>query len=240
MSEQLLPSNATRQEKALEQTSARIDDVPVHVGDLWSPERCPAHLLPWLAHALSVDEWDSTWPESIQRTVIAESVPTHRVKGTAGAVKSALTALNAHVELTEWWQNGGVPHTAELLALTRKNLDMNGNTLLTPELQAQLWRIVSATKPIRSNVNLKVGVQQDSNTGVASAVTCNSVQRVQLNCAPENTLDASTCNVHIAGASMTTNHATLSAAPDTNLSTDTVCAMAVHSLTTQSTRMVCL
>ncbi|KZN57479.1 tail protein [Pseudoalteromonas luteoviolacea CPMOR-1] len=229
MSEQLLPSNATQQEKALEQVSARIDDVPVQVCDLWSPERCPAHLLPWLAHALSVDEWDSTWHESIQRTVIAESVPTHRIKGTAGAVKRALTALNAHIELEEWWQNGGVPHTAKLIALVRNNLNQTGDSLLTPELQAQLWRIVAAIKPARSHIDFNVGVQMDQHISIASATTSCNVQRMDFTGGPDNTLYASSHVVQSATSNIANSRAELTGAPDNALHTSSHVIQSAHS-----------
>ncbi|KAF7783652.1 hypothetical protein PRUB_a3481 [Pseudoalteromonas rubra] len=81
-----------------------------------------------------MDSWDSLWPEQVQRQVIADSVPNHRIKGTVGAIKQSLHSLNASVELTEWWQTGGVPHSAELLALAHENLDPQGSTLLTRPL----------------------------------------------------------------------------------------------------------
>jgi phage tail P2-like protein len=81
----LLPPNASPQEAAIEAATARIADVPVPNASLWTPATCPAALLPWLAWALSVDEWDGTWPEERQRAVIAASVGVHRRKGTRGA-----------------------------------------------------------------------------------------------------------------------------------------------------------
>ena len=86
----LLPSNATPLERALASVLARISDVPVPIADLWSPARCPVALLPWLAWALSVDEWDSGWTEEVQRDVIAASVDIHRHKGTIWAMRRAL------------------------------------------------------------------------------------------------------------------------------------------------------
>ena len=88
----LLPPNATPQETAIEAATARIADVPVPNASLWTPATCPAALLPWLAWALSVDDWDGTWPEARQRAVIAASVGVHRRKGTRGAVVAALAA----------------------------------------------------------------------------------------------------------------------------------------------------
>jgi phage tail P2-like protein len=89
----LLPQNRTGQEHAIEQTQAgRIAGMDVPVDRLWNPATCPAALLPWLAWALSVDEWDDAWPEETKRRVIADSVTVHRVKGTVGAVRRALAA----------------------------------------------------------------------------------------------------------------------------------------------------
>jgi phage tail P2-like protein len=89
----LLPPNRTGQEHAIEQTqAARIAGMDVPVDRLWNPSTCPAALLPWLAWALSVDEWDDAWPEETKRRVIADSVTVHRVKGTVGAVRRALAA----------------------------------------------------------------------------------------------------------------------------------------------------
>lgn len=176
MSESLLPCQASEFEQALDKAGSRISQVPVPISQIWDPWRCPAHFLPWLADGLSVDSWDSLWPEHIQRQVIADSVPNHRIKGTVGAIKQSLNSLNASVELQEWWQTGGVPHSAELLALAHDNLDPQGNTLLTPKLQAQLWQTVAATKPCRSQIQFSVGVMQHKTLGLASGANSLSAQ----------------------------------------------------------------
>lgn len=90
MSDALLPPNATANERALAWATAPHVPVPEH---LFDPERCPKHLLPWLAHALSVDVWEPGWPEEMKRTVIRESVMVHRKKGTKGSIRRALSAL---------------------------------------------------------------------------------------------------------------------------------------------------
>jgi phage tail P2-like protein len=88
----LLPPNATPVERGFEAAGARITALPVPVRDTWNPATCPATLLPWLAWALSVDNWDPTWTEGQQRAVIAASVAVHRRKGTVAAVREALAA----------------------------------------------------------------------------------------------------------------------------------------------------
>ena len=89
----LLPLNATPQERALSLTTARAGAVPVPVGELWDPYTCPLAVLPWLAWSLAVDPWDSTWTEGQKRNAIAESIAVHRVKGTIGALIRALQAI---------------------------------------------------------------------------------------------------------------------------------------------------
>ena len=86
----LLPSNRGRAEEALARAVADGTDIPVPIDTLWSADRCPAHLLPWLAWALSVDEWDAAWSDDTKRAVIRASVGVHRRKGTPGAVMDAL------------------------------------------------------------------------------------------------------------------------------------------------------
>lgn len=88
----ILPPNATDLEGSIEQVLVPATSVHVPVGDLWNPETCPPHLLPWLAWALSVDEWDSGWSETTKRRTLMGSIGVHRSKGTVSAVKKALAA----------------------------------------------------------------------------------------------------------------------------------------------------
>ena len=98
----LLPPNRTPLEAALDRTTSRLGDVPVPIKDLWSPNRCPVALLPWLAWALSVDEWDSDWPEARKREAIAASIEFHRYKGTVWSVREALRRIGyKEVEIEE-------------------------------------------------------------------------------------------------------------------------------------------
>ena len=156
----LLPNNATPQELALEQTTARGADVGAPIRPLWNPATCPAALLPWLAWALSVDEWEPTLTEAQQRAVIAASVGVHRRKGTVGAVRDAIAAAGlGDATLTERFgrrfydgsrdHDGAVDHDepdhwAEYrLELARP---------ITIAQAAQVRRIVAAIAPLRSHL----------------------------------------------------------------------------------------
>ena len=105
----LLPPNRTALEHALEQVSARLSDLPVPIGDLWNPQRCPEALLPWLAWAVSVVRWDADWPPDTKRAVIAHSAEMHRLNGTRAAVRGALDDVGAVYDLEE--NPGGAHHT---------------------------------------------------------------------------------------------------------------------------------
>lgn len=99
----LLPPNATALESAME--AAIVEPaLPVPLRDLWNPQTCPEHLLPWLAWSLSVDNWDSTWPVATRRAVVANAIAVHRRKGTVAAVRAAISAFGANMALREWWE----------------------------------------------------------------------------------------------------------------------------------------
>jgi phage tail P2-like protein len=99
----LLPDNATRAERAVsEAVAARLSAITTPLRQLWDPETCRADLLPWLAWALSVDDWDPIWPEATRRAAVAESIEIHRRKGTPWAVKQSLIRLGfTYVEILE-------------------------------------------------------------------------------------------------------------------------------------------
>ncbi len=146
----LLPPNSTPLERALERATAPGLDPDV-IRTLWNPATCPAHLLPWLAWAVSVDEWDDSWDEGTQRRVIAASIPIHRRKGTVAAVRAALTVLGHRVHLVEWWKQTprGVPHTA----LAEIEIDNRGLDDLT---LAGLEQRIRSVKPARSHITVRL------------------------------------------------------------------------------------
>lgn len=90
----LLPRNRTAVELQLEQTLAVKHSLDTDIiRKLHEPSECPMALLPWLAFALSLDEWDDNWSEAVKRQYISDSIVIHKHKGTAYAIKTALQAL---------------------------------------------------------------------------------------------------------------------------------------------------
>ncbi|MCG9106307.1 phage tail protein I [Laribacter hongkongensis] len=104
MPDSLLPPNASRLEHAVAGTLAVAMVLPVPLRDLWSPDRCPEPLLPYLAWAWSVDRWDSRWPVATRRKVVADAFAVHQRKGTIDAVRRVVEPFGYLIEVVEWWQ----------------------------------------------------------------------------------------------------------------------------------------
>ena len=101
----LLPPNATAQERALANTIARISNVPLAARKMWNPDTIPANLLPWMAWAFSVDDWNNNWTEQEKRNVIKNSLFVHKHKGTLAAIKRAVEPLGYIIRIVEWWED---------------------------------------------------------------------------------------------------------------------------------------
>lgn len=90
--ETLLPPASTPLERALSRTLGRFDP-PRIIPELWNADTCPASLLPYLAWAVAVDEWDQDWAKEKKRAVIKEAREIHRKKGTPLAIRRALASV---------------------------------------------------------------------------------------------------------------------------------------------------
>ena len=115
----LLPPNARKIELDIEQLSARLHGSALPITSLWDPLSCEAHILPWMAWAFSIDDWNPGWSEDAKRHAIAASISVHRQKGTIGAVRRALAAAgfgDAQVIERYGWEfyNGTVTHDGSI------------------------------------------------------------------------------------------------------------------------------
>lgn len=143
----LLPHNATAQERAISEAVARLGAVPTPIRDVWNADTCPPALLAWLAWAFSVDQWDASWTVAQQREVIRRSVEVHRYKGTIGAVRDALAALLIDAQVQEWFNQtpAADPYTFRLLL----EVDQAGIDQATA---AALLGVIERTKNLRSHL----------------------------------------------------------------------------------------
>ena len=130
----LLPPNATEFERALEAALAQDIDIPIR--KLWSSADCPAALLPYLAWALGVEEWDPDWPLAVRRAAVANAIAVHREKGTLAGLKRVLDTAGAEYEYVE--RPAGVPMTAKLSIL-------NSNAVYLPDVARAVNRVKRAS-----------------------------------------------------------------------------------------------
>jgi len=145
----LLPFNALPAERAMSLSTARVGEVPVVIGDLYNPATCPSALLPWLAWAESVDEWDSNWTEAQKRAVIAASRAVHEKKGTIGALRLAIEALGSDITVEEWFEQvpPGDPYTFRVMLI----IDQEVTNAAAIE---RIERVVLSAKNLRSHAEI--------------------------------------------------------------------------------------
>jgi Phage tail protein (Tail_P2_I) len=93
----ILAPNATEYERVLASQVDRLLDLNIPIRELWDPWHCPENLLPYLAWALSVDLWDPEWPVTKRRSVIANSIKHHRLKGTLTGIEAYLDLIDSKV-----------------------------------------------------------------------------------------------------------------------------------------------
>lgn len=163
MSDHLLPPSATELLRQLSQSAGRATDLQVAIRDAWSPDRCPSHMLPWLAWAVGVEEWDVRWTDAQKRAAIASSLSVKRTKGTIGAVTAAVESLGLGVQVIEWFNQvpAGEPYTFDLvIAADQAGFDQ--------EQWSLLLALISRTKNVRSHLDELV-LNVDSSTVLYTA-----------------------------------------------------------------------
>lgn len=161
----LLPLNATDQERAISEATGR--DVPVVVRETWNPDTCPLALLPWLAWAFNVDTWDASWTEAQKRGVIKNSVAVHKKKGTIGALRAAMDGLGYDVTVTEWFQKtpAGDPYTFRV-GLNVEQVGIQSNAAL-----GKIVDVANSVKNLRSYLE-GVDIRALTNGGMYYAARC--------------------------------------------------------------------
>lgn len=148
MSNGLLPSNSTPLEVALEEALSRFSDIPVDIRTLWNADTIPIALLPWLAWAYSVDEWDTAWSEQQKRQTVKTALEVQRIKGTIGAVKTALGALGIDIRVQEWFNQtpAGDPYTFQVHVETTQ-------IPVTKETLFKALQVIDVAKNLRSHLS---------------------------------------------------------------------------------------
>ncbi len=162
----VLPPNKTAIETSIEETGSHIDTLDVVIDTLWDPDHCPEAFLPWLAWSFSVDTWDPAWPIDVKRKVISESFDVHRRKGTRGAIRRALEAMDLDlIKITEWFEEN--PQQDPFTFRVEVGTISRG---LTDQERDQILETIMATKNVRSHLNdLRIYLQQMSTAPILGA-----------------------------------------------------------------------
>jgi len=144
-SKNLLPPNATKLENDIADViAARIENIPNPIRDIADPMKCHRDLLPWLAWAYSVDQWEVEWTDDIKRNVIAESIEIHRRKGTSGAIERIFDIVALpKAELLEWFEYNGEPYFFKIAI-------EHGDMTYTERVLRRMTRLITIHKNVRS------------------------------------------------------------------------------------------
>jgi len=153
----LLPPNASAVERALEASTARLSGVPVTLRQLVDPWTCPLHILPYLAWALSIDTWDSDWPEAVKRARVAQAISIQRRKGTASSVRDVVRSFGGSLAIREWWEMTprGDPHTFQIVLSLTGIVRGSRTAAYTDAVIAEIQR----TKPVRSHFTFTQAIE---------------------------------------------------------------------------------
>ena len=149
----LVPPGSSALDRRLAEACGDISTVPVPLRELWNPDTCPEHLLPWLAWSFSVDRWDEAWPEAVKRQVVRDAYFIHRQKGTIAAVRRVVEPFGFLIRVIEWWQSGETPGTFRL------DIGVQDQGI-TEETYQELERLIAGAKPVsRHLVGLSINLQ---------------------------------------------------------------------------------
>ena len=158
----LLPPNATPLERVLAKACV-MPHTPEEIRKLWNPMTCPERLLPWLAWAWSVDDWDPAWNETQQRAMVSGSIRLHKKKGTSWAVREAL--LRSGLESVRVREKPAGAHWAEFdvdIAVVDRPLTqeaMDRATDLISEYKAQRSVLRTLRTSLQNNAGFFIGFQ---------------------------------------------------------------------------------
>lgn len=156
-----LLSYSTPFERALELSVERAFSVETPVRDVINPEAAAPGLLPWIAFAVSVDNWRPDWTDAQKRAAIGVSIYVKRHKGTIGAVRAAVGAVMDGAVVREF--GPAKPFRGEVL-LNVHSADFNENTV------DEMVRVVDSSKNLRTQMDLRLFFAGTAPVGVGAAM----------------------------------------------------------------------
>ena len=174
MSKSLLPINASQLLKDLENSSLKAISLEALNRYVTNPDLAPDNILPWLAWAVSVDDWSDNWPKVIKREMIKNSISLHQIKGTKRAIQKALEIIGVAGEIALWWELNPrmTPHSFNITAYLNDNINEGADVIIGLDTQQKLINLIENVKPARSHFNFKLGARFESQIsyGVSSKI----------------------------------------------------------------------
>ena len=174
MSKSLLQINASQLLKDLESSSLKATSLEALNRYITNPDLAPDNILPWLAWAVSVDDWSDNWPKVIKREMIKNSISLHQIKGTKRAIQKALEIIGVAGEIALWWELNPrmTPHSFNITAYLNDNINEYADVIIGLDTQKKLINLIENVKPARSHFNFKLGARFESQIsyGVSSKV----------------------------------------------------------------------
>jgi len=141
-------------ERALEQVQARPSLLAVPLRELWNPDTCPAHLLPWLAWTLSLDSWQPYWPEAVKRQRIRAAVEIQRRKAPP---KACATSCVRSAPASPCANGGNWSPRAPRIRL-KWSSPFGAGVPNTAAYQQDVIAEIERTKPVRAHFTLTLGL----------------------------------------------------------------------------------
>jgi phage tail P2-like protein len=174
----LLPPNATAIERAFEKVAMQIAAIPTPVREVWNADTCPLPLLPWLAWALGIRQWNTTWSEPIRRSIVRNALAIARRKGTRRSVVEVVEAFGGAIALRENFEMDppGPAHTFTAV------LTLNGQAgePVTARFVEEVVAEIERTKPVRSHFTFTQGLSLGAVIAVVAAARPVVIRRLNL------------------------------------------------------------
>lgn len=164
----LLPKNATKLEKNVEQLGQRISDLYVPFVDLHRVEHCPVPFLAWLAWDHRVEYWKTDWSEAEKRQAISESKTFNAQRGTRSSIESLLSKFVANFELKAWHEFSPPQPPFTFVVIINE-------LTLTVDQHAQIQTAVEATKSARDNFSISATVINSGDFQLAGICYANEI-----------------------------------------------------------------
>ena len=151
----LLPPNATKLEKNIEQLGEKISNLSVPFVDLHRIDRCPIAHLPWLAWQHRVEYWLPEWSEQEKRNAIQQSQAFNAQRGTRSSIESLLGTVITHSQIKAWYEFTPKHQPFSFVVIIEPLHMLSIDQLL------QVQTAIEATKSARDNFSISAHVQSE-------------------------------------------------------------------------------